>query len=119
LTATATLTYSYQIDQNLDRFVGIDHTFELTGSYSDTGQIVQIAPGQQYTLTVQYTDGEVDQLNENLLALYTWEGNNWVKEPSSRVDASANTVTAMPHHLSLWSVLWRQVEVYLPLVLKN
>ena len=86
---------------------------------SDTVQLAQIASGQQYILTVRYTDDEVDQLNEYLLALYTWDGSEWIRECSSTVDVSANTVIATPDHLSLWSVLWRQVQVFLALILKN
>ncbi|MGC8945899.1 MAG: ABC transporter substrate-binding protein, partial [Anaerolineae bacterium] len=98
---------------------GIDHVFNVTAVYSGTGQPAQIAPGQTYTITVQYTDAEKGPAIENTLALYYWDGSGWVKEPSSVVDTAANTVTATPNHFSLWAVLGETKRAYLPLVLRN
>ena len=55
---------------------------------------------------------------ESTLALYSWDGNQWVKEPTSVVSEAANTVTATPAHLSLWAVLGETKWVYLPLVMR-
>lgn len=99
--------------------IGISHSFEVTAVYSGTGQPAQLAPGQTYTLTVYYTDAEKGPAIENTLALYWWDGSQWVKETSSVVDAVANTVTAMPNHFSRWAVLGETRRVFLPLVLRN
>jgi hypothetical protein len=56
---------------------------------------------------------------ENTLALYWWNGSQWIKETSSVVDTAANTITAAPDHFSLWAVLGETRRVYLPLTLKN
>jgi hypothetical protein len=54
---------------------------------------------------------------------YYQEGDpgEWLREPSSRVDVAADTVTAQPDHSSLWALLFEYVataEVYLPIVIK-
>ncbi|MBE3038701.1 MAG: hypothetical protein IMZ62_07805, partial [Chloroflexi bacterium] len=71
------------------------------------------------TITVQYTDAEEGPAIENTLALYWWDGSQWVKDPSSAVDTAANTVTAQPSHFSRWAVLGETWRLYLPLVLKS
>jgi len=99
--------------------VGIDHAFEVTAVYSDTGQPAQPTTGKTYTVTVQYTDAEKGPAIESTLALYYWDGSDWVKEPTSVVDTVNNTVTATPDHFSRWAVLGETRRVYLPLVLKH
>lgn len=98
---------------------GIGHVFDVTAVYSDTGQPAQLAPGQAYTLTVQYTDTEKGPAIESTLALYWWDGSQWVKEDSSVVDTAANTITATPNHFSRWAVLGETRRVYLPLVMRG
>jgi hypothetical protein len=98
---------------------GIGHTFDVTAVYSDTGQPAHLAPGQTYAVTVHYTDAEKGPAIEDTLALYAWDGSQWVKEPSSAVDPVAKTVTATPDHLSLWAVLGETRWVFLPLVLRG
>ena len=97
---------------------GIGHVFDATAVYSSTGQPAQIAFGHTYTVTVQYTDAEKGPAIENTLALYYWDGSQWVKESSSVVDNIANTVTATPDHFSLWAVLGETRRVYLPLIMR-
>jgi len=97
---------------------GIGHVFDVTAVYSSTGQPAQIAFGHTYTVTVQYTDAEKGPAIENTLALYYWDGSQWVKEPSSVVDTVANKVTATPDHFSLWAALGETRRVYLPLIMR-
>jgi branched-chain amino acid transport system substrate-binding protein len=113
---TYTLAHSPAPGGNL---IGIGHVFDVTAVYSGTGQPAQIAPGHTYTVTVQYTDAEKGPAIESTLALYYWDGSQWIKEPSSVVDTANNTVTAMPNHFSRWAVLGETRRVYLPLILKN
>ena len=54
-----------------------------------------------------------------LLTLYSWDGENWIKEANSIVDGVANTVSATPDHFSLWAVLGETEVVYLPSVLRD
>lgn len=59
---------------------------------------------------------------EETLMLYYWDDaiSSWVAEPSSVVDADADTITTTPDHLSLWGALGEyQYNVYLPVILKE
>jgi len=116
-TVIITYTFAYGVPPG-SNLTDIGHVFDLRAVYSDTGQPAQIAPGYNYTVTVQYTDAEKGPAIENTLALYYWDGSQWVKETSS-VDTIANTVTAWPNHFSRWAVLGETRQVYLPLVLRN
>jgi oligopeptide transport system substrate-binding protein len=98
---------------------GINHVFDITAIYSSTGQPATLAPGRTYTISVLYTDTEKGPAIESTLALYYWNGGQWVKETSSVTGGVANTVTAAPNHFSLWAVLGETRHVYLPLILKN
>lgn len=69
-------------------------------------------------LTIQKR-AELPPVIEQTLALHTWDGSQWVAEPSSSVDPATNTITATPNHLSLWAVLGETHRIYLPLVMRN
>jgi hypothetical protein len=97
-------------------FIGIDNVFEVTAVYSDTQQPVQFVSGGSYTMTVQYTDAQQGTAIENSLALYYWDGSQWVKEPSSVVNADANSITATPSHFSLWAVFGETRRIFLPTI---
>ena len=102
---------------------GIGHYFELYAVASGTsGPPVETIPGT-YTIVVQYSNGEVFPADENTLALYNWDGTQWVREPTSVLDTDANTVTATPDRFSHWAVLGERRtdlrDIYLPLVVKN
>ena len=77
-----------------------------------------------YTVVVTYTDDEVLGVDEETLGLYTWDGAEWVLEPTSMVSAGTNTITATPGHFSFWAVLsgekvQDQYFIYLPLVVRG
>lgn len=55
---------------------------------------------------------------EDSLALYYWDGSQWVREPRSVLDTLANKVTAIPNHFSLQAMLGESRRIYLPLILK-
>lgn len=97
--------------------VGAGHVFSVTAVYSDTGQPAQ--PTGPYTVTVGYTDAERGPVIESTLALYYWDGIQWVQEPSSIVIPGIDTVRATPGHMSLWALLGETERVFLPVVLKN
>jgi Tol biopolymer transport system component len=97
---------------------GIDHFFDIDAIYESTGLPAQPAPGQIYTVTISYSEKEKGPAIEGTLALYNWNGSQWVPEASSVYTAN-NTVVAASNHLSLWAVLGETRRVYLPLVLKN
>ncbi|MCI0399675.1 MAG: hypothetical protein L0332_10910 [Chloroflexi bacterium] len=97
--------------------VGIGHSFEVTAVYSSTGQPAQ--PVQPYTITIGYSEAEKGPAIEDTLALYYWNGNQWLLEPGSLVDTAANTIIATPNHFSAWAVLGEVFRFYLPIVRKN
>jgi len=102
-----------------EEYTGIGHCYDVTAVYSGTGQAAQVAPGQTYSVTIQYTEAERGPAIESTLALYHWSGSQWVKEPTSMVDTVANKVTATPNHLSLWTVLGETNRLYLPLIVRS
>lgn len=102
-----------------ENLTGIDHFFDIDAIYESTGQPGQPAPGQTYTMTVSYSEEEKGPAIEDTLALYYWNGSQWLQEASSVVDTANNTVIAAPNHLSLWSVLGETRRIYLPLVVRD
>jgi phosphonate transport system substrate-binding protein len=95
--------------------------FELNAIISDTAQDGSHQNGvgilTTYTLTVEYDGSGLSSAQESNLALYYWQGNQWVKEASSQVDTILNTIKATPDHFSIWAVLGRDsFPVFLPLI---
>jgi hypothetical protein len=58
---------------------GIGHMFDVTAVVTPTGEPAGLAPGKTYNLTVRYTDAERGPVKEDTLALYSWNGAEWVK----------------------------------------
>jgi hypothetical protein len=77
---------------------------------------VPVQPGQPYAITIGYTDEERGPVIESTLALFSWDGDQWIQEPTSAVDPGAHTITATPDHLSLWAVLGDTHRFFAPLV---
>jgi photosystem II stability/assembly factor-like uncharacterized protein len=113
-TVIVTHTVRFADIPSFGEMVGIGHTFDITAVYSSTGQPAQ--PTQPYTIIIRYTDGEKGSVTENTLALYYWDGNQWVMETSSVVDTQNNTLTATPSHFSLWAVMGETQRVFLPFI---
>lgn len=120
ITSTIVITYRLAYGSTPGgNLISIDRGYEVTAVYSDTAQQAQLSPGHTYTVTVQYTDAEIGPAIESTLALYWWDGSQWVREPSSVVDTVNNILTATPNHFSLWSVLGSTLRSYIPFILKN
>jgi peptide/nickel transport system substrate-binding protein len=116
---TVNLTYTPWVVAKKSGLADIGHAFELTAVYSDTGGEAQPTPGRTYTVTVTYADVEAETAKEETLALYWWDGSQWMKEPSSTVETTSNVVTAHPERFALWAVLGENRLddfIYLPLV---
>ncbi|MCP4168958.1 MAG: hypothetical protein GY759_24105 [Chloroflexi bacterium] len=94
---------------------GIGQVFEIVATYRDSGQPAQPEPGKSYNIAVQYADS-IPAL-EDTLALYVWDGNQWVLEPTSLLDPSTNTISAMPGHFSTWAVMGEGIPQYLPMLM--
>ncbi len=112
------LTYtSSQTVKDTGALAGAGYSFDLTAVVSDTGETAQLIPGATYTTIITYTT--IGPAIEDTLALYWWDGSQWVKESSSVVDSAADSITAHPDHLSLWAVLGETNRLFLPVVLRN
>ena len=98
--------------------VGVRHYYEVS-AVNAQGQAVQ--PAKPYTVTITYSEWDLalSHADEASLALYRKDGTRWVKEPTSRVNLEANTVTATPGRFSTWAVLGRVRPTLLPLVLRG
>jgi hypothetical protein len=120
ITATVNLTYRHMwTDQDTGALAGIGRTFDLSAVYSDTGQVAQLASGQSFTATLHYTDTELGSAIEGTLALYAWDSSQWVREPTSVLDASANTLSAMPNHLGMFAALGETHRLFLPVAMRR
>ena len=114
-TQTVRLTCSLlEADQDTGALAGIGRTFDLTAVYSDTGWLAELTPGASYTATITYTMS--GPAIEETLALYYWDGDGWVKEPTSQLNLGDNTITATPDHFSAWALLGETNHIYLPLI---
>jgi hypothetical protein len=107
----------------VDPLAAIGHAFDVHAVQAGTnGPSVETISGT-YTISIEYTNEQVDSIDEKTLALYRWDGSQWLKEPSSAVDVAANTVTATPNHFSHWAVLGEpradMHTVYLPVVTRS
>jgi hypothetical protein len=83
---------------------GIGFFFDLHAVYSDTGQPAQ--PIWPYRMSVRYWPSAVSPIiDDSTLALYYWDGAQWVREPTSIVDAVSDEVWARPDRFGRWAVL--------------
>jgi peptide/nickel transport system substrate-binding protein len=121
VTDTVTLSLTpWVIEPPGGNLSGTGHAFDLTAVYSDTGQPAGLQSGASYGLSVEYSEAELpDLVREETLALFHWDGSQWLPEPSSDVDPGNDVVTATPDHFSVWAVLGEIEHVYLPLVVRN
>lgn len=114
---TVTLTFTPWVVYPGGNLASTGHAFDLTAVYSDTGQPASLLPGTTFDLTIHYSEAElVIPVREETLALYAWDGDEWVQEPTSAVDMVNNVVTAAPDHFSVWAVFGQTNRVYLPLI---
>jgi hypothetical protein len=97
---------------------GTGHGFEVEATYTNSGNPAELAPGKTYSLTIHYIHPELGMVDESSLALYYWNGNAWVAEPSSLLDTTANSVSSTPNHFGIWAVLGETHSIFLPVVFR-
>jgi hypothetical protein len=113
---TAIVTHTIRVLDMLPAtgdLIHVGHAFEVAAVDSATGQA--LPPARQFSITIRYTNAERGPAIADTLALYSWDGNRWVQEPSSRVDPSTHTITATPHQIGLWAVLGETHRWFLPI----
>jgi hypothetical protein len=100
------------------RFYGnMPGTFETIGSRYYFELDMDPEPLKPYQVKWQYNPLDFPGIDETTLGLYYWDGVKWVREPSSVVNTTANTVSAAPQHASLWALLAERQgvqQLYLP-----
>jgi len=92
---------------------GIGHFFENT---AQTQQGLPLQPTKPYQLEIQYRAEKTAGAIESTLALYFWDGVQWVKEPTSMLDAANRKVTATPQQLGRWAILGETHRAYMPMI---
>jgi hypothetical protein len=120
-TFTDTVTVVHSPDAPVDwldmqGLAPVHHTFDVSAFYPATYEVAEPAAGQSYTITISYSEAERVGVVEETLALYYWDGSQWVREDSSVVDTAANTVTATPNHFSTWAVLGETWRSFMPVI---
>jgi hypothetical protein len=117
LTDTAKLSYTPAVGiPPAGDLASIGHVFAISVVYTDTGQAVILQPGDTWNFSFTYNDSALSTLIEATLSLYTWDGEQWVLEPSSSVNTQTNTLTASPGHFSTWAVFADTRRIYLPIL---
>jgi hypothetical protein len=72
-----------------------------------------------FMLTARYGGTEIAGGVEESLALYRWNGEGWIREPTSRLDAGNDRLTATLDRMGLYAVLGETCRLYLPSVGRN
>lgn len=114
---TALVTHTLRLADDLPpapAHIHIGPAFEITASYSATGQLAP--PALPMTITVGYTDLERGAVVADTPALFYWDGSAWVKEPSSLLDQPARAVTATSKRLGLWALMGDAKRELLPML---
>ena len=100
--------------------MAIGHCYEISATDAATNE--QRAPANAYTVRVQLTADEQQQVVVGKLAsaLHTWNNGVWTRDPSSRYNLASGIINAMPTHFSRWAILAPSAtsayRVYTPLV---
>jgi hypothetical protein len=92
----------------------VNHSFDLSIQAATATQAS--IPAKPYTLSVTYSDAERGPAIEGTLAIYAWDGQRWVKLPTSTVNQVANKVTATTDRVGLFAVLGEAKHVFLATV---
>lgn len=121
-TESVTILYTPWLPESTGELSGVGQFFDLTALYESNGQPASLSSGATYTLTVTYSPSQLPfgAVEENL-GIYTWNGSQWVREPTSQVNLANRTVTATPDHFSLWALLVDTdlKQIWLPMILRN
>ena len=111
-TVIVTHTVKYTDIPSFAPMVGIGHFYDVTAVYSNTG--LPATPYLPYTITIGYADWEKGSVIEDSLALYNWDGAQWVPEPTSLVYPDSNQLIAHPDHFSTWGIWGETLRTFLP-----
>ncbi|MEE8390525.1 MAG: PKD domain-containing protein, partial [Anaerolineae bacterium] len=120
---TPVLTPTRPISPNL-RFA--NHTFDLN-AYLGSSLLPDFVFSEPVTITIHYSDADVQRIDESSLRLYYWTGSAWndvintCTSPSTYTRDPVQNVLGVPIcHLTRMGVMGTSLgNIYLPLVLRN
>ena len=94
--------------------------FRLEVANLDTGEPITTF-AQPLTVTIDYTEGELDHADENTLELMYWNGSAWSTDGITIVerDKGNNRLVIQIEHLTEFALFGQRHYVYLPLILRN
>jgi hypothetical protein len=113
--APTTVTHTPRYQPNApatNGLMGIDHAFILTALDSSDQPVT---PAQAFQIRVLYTEAERGSAIPSTLALYYWDGTQWVKITDSKVSPSTHTITATTDRTGLFAVLGDTYRTFVPL----
>lgn len=87
--------------------------FNISAVYS--GLPTAAEPTQPYILQYSFADQVADPALVDNLALYFWDGSQWLKEPSE-LDLEKALLTATPDRFGVWALAAEADQIYLPLL---
>ncbi|HJZ48539.1 MAG TPA: hypothetical protein VKE41_15290 [Roseiflexaceae bacterium] len=112
---TVAMTHTLRIANDLPpapMLTRIGLAFEITASYSATGQLAQ--PTLPITIAVRYTDSERVPATAGSPALYYLDSGVWAKQTTSTLDQTGRTVTATSPRLGIWALMGEAKRALLP-----
>jgi hypothetical protein len=117
-TQTVQFESPFPLSSNL---IGLNRFYESGAVYAGSLQraVQPVVPTKPYNLTLQYSESDILGMNENTIALYYWDGIEWVKEPTSTLDTANNLVSATPNVLGQWTIMGTNSwQIYLPTIVR-
>ncbi len=120
-TATVTISHSIHVNGNLTStgtLAGINHFYDVRAVDNSTGLPSELASGQIYTVTIQYTDMDKAGVIENSLKLYFWDKDHWSNQGiTDTIDVTKHILTAQTRYFSSFAILGETYKTYLPMIL--
>lgn len=116
------LDYAVRRSNNISGFHSVGVAYELAAIDALSGETVQPRRSQRYEIQLTYDPSRLPAgAKESDLALYSYQNDNWEREPSSVVDMRTHQITASPSHFSRWAILapatqGTEEHIYLPIV---
>lgn len=99
-------------------FAGTGFVLEVTDLSSGEEITTFVEP---LTVTINYTEGDVEMMDEGGLELLYWNGSAWVDDGVTIVerDTTNNQLVARIEHLTEFALFGHQYRAYLPLILRS
>jgi len=67
-------------------------------------------------MSVSYANLPAALANEDKIALFYWDQDQWVLEPTGSIDTIGNRIFAMPDHMTAFAIIADLDTIFLPIV---